>query len=127
MTRFGTISLIGVAASLAAAGTAAAQPPSDDRDLLGFTCGEYLLAAQIADPGPKPDSKRAEQSAAAQDDIANVMLWLHGYQTGRAGAGAAPAPLTRSWMIDQVGKLAKVCIDKSKDGKMPLYEAAKRL
>ena len=114
-------------AAIPAPVSAQAQAQTADPDLLAVTCGEYLTAARIADPGKNPSKQRAAQALDAQDSMADAMLWVHGYLTGRASPSAQPVPLTKQWMVDHVGRLAKVCIDNSSDGKMRLVDAAMML
>ena len=50
---------------------------------------------------PAADAGKAEQELAlqAQDDIAEGLMWIHGYLSGREAASGRPVPpLTRSWL-----------------------------
>jgi ribosome modulation factor len=102
-----------------------AAPPQ--RDLMDTTCGDYLAATRAADLGQNPSAERRRQHDEALDDLVNSMLWLHGYQSGLAGREREPQPLTREWMIENIGRLATVCRDNSTDGRMRLVDAVKRL
>lgn len=111
---------------------AQASPPpatalAPENDLLGYTCSDYLHALDLADPGANPTADRQAAALNAQDDLVNAMMWLHGYQTGRDGPAAAAVPLTRSWMVENVGKLADACVANSPDGSLPLASAVAKL
>jgi hypothetical protein len=104
---------------LAAAGHAAAseEPTSKaapaPREVTDATCGEYLdLVEQVT-----VESKDTSPSAShdAQDDLVSVMLWLHGYLSGREGIDGTLRPLTQEWLAQSVGVLAKACaVDESR-------------
>jgi len=104
----------------------AAGPPAASADLLSATCGDYLAAADLADPGKGASRERLRQAEAAQDALVDAMLWVHGYMSGRS-APAAPQPLTRDWMIETIRKLAESCRKNSPDGTLRLADAAMRL
>lgn len=123
-TRFALLALALAAAACRAAAPAPAQRASDD--LLGVTCGDYLEALKAADPGRNPTKERAAQAEDAQDDLANGLIWVHGYLTARAN-GSAPGPLNREWMKATIGRLAKVCRDNSHDGRLRIADAVNKL
>lgn len=105
----------------------AQQPAQTETDLLGATCGDYLAAARLAQPGDKPSKKRRAEAEDAQDALVDAMLWMHGYLTGRAPAGTPEVPLTRSWMAEHVGKLAKACTDSGSENTTRLADVVRRL
>jgi hypothetical protein len=93
--------------------TAAAEPAASAgaaapaRELTDATCAQYLdLVEQV-----KLESEAADVTAPqdAQDDLVSVMLWLHGYLSGRNGIDNQARPLTRDWLASNVGVLARAC------------------
>ncbi|TPE60508.1 hypothetical protein FJQ54_10920 [Sandaracinobacter neustonicus] len=113
---------------LALAGLSALQSPvlAAEDNLLDVTCGQYLTALSVA--APKAGASKAEQqlAAQAQDDIAQGLMWIHGYLSGRDAAAGKPAPmLTRSWLTAQITPLAKACRERSPDGSMQLLDIVK--
>lgn len=111
-------------APAAGADPAVAQP-APPADLIDFDCGQYLKALEVANPGDKPDEERQAQAVSAQDALAEAMLWVHGFTSGRSGR--PPEPLTRPWMVDMVGKVAKACRTNSVDGKMRVADAVAKM
>lgn len=99
--------------------------PSDTSDLMDFTCSQYLQSVRIADAGNRPSAERSKQAIAAQDALVSTVLWVHGYMSGRSPR--APEPLTRAWMIETVGNVAKLCRDNSKDGTMRVADAVAKI
>ena len=98
---------------------------SSSTDLLDATCGQYMAAVRSADPGPNPSSERQSEAEEAKDALVDSMLWLHGYRSGIAGAAAEPQPLTREWMVDNIGRLARNC-EALGAGDARLIDAARR-
>lgn len=123
---FTSVAGIMLAILMATAATAQPVPDPADPDLLGATCGQYQAALRAATPGPTAGPKAKERAAAAQDDIVNAMMWVHGYQSGRAGPQRME-PLTKAWMVDTVGKLSAACRTYSPNGKMRIARAAAKL
>ncbi len=112
----------------ALAGLLMLQSPAlaQEQNLLDVTCGQYLVALSIA--APAADAGKAEQELAlqAQDDIAEGLMWIHGYLSGREAASGRPVPpLTRSWLTAQITPLAKACRERSPDGTALLLEIVK--
>jgi hypothetical protein len=105
-------------ATMAQSGADAAAEP----DLMNVTCDDYRSALLAATPNAKATSKDKAAALSAQDDLVNAMMWVHGYISGKAGPQTSLTPLTRTWMIDTVGKLAKACDQHSPDGKMRLAD-----
>jgi hypothetical protein len=91
----------------AAEPAAAASTAAPARELTDATCAQYLdLVEQV-----KLESQAADATAPqdAQDDLVSVMLWLHGYLSGRNGIDNQARPLTRDWLASNVGVLARAC------------------
>ncbi len=116
--------LLATASAVALIGSAAhaqVKPSEALPDLMDFNCGQYLQSARLANPGPKPSADRQALAIAAQDALASAMLWVHGYNSAKVGG--PPEPLTRDWMVTMVGKVAKVCREKSSDGRLRVADA----
>ena len=123
-----TVSIL-AALALAASVPLRAQTPeqsSSDKDVAVTTCAGYYLALTSANPGPDPSPARQAQAKAAQDELFKVMLWVHGYTTGRAGPDAQPQPLTSEWMRTHAEKLRVICADDTR-ATLHLAEAVKQL
>lgn len=115
-----------VAGAALVPGLAFAQGPQ--RNLLDITCGQYLTALSIANPPAKPSGKQSVLAQDAQDDIADGLLWIHGYLAGKAVAAGKPLPaLTKDWMASYVPILADSCKAASPNGDMLLTEIVARL
>jgi hypothetical protein len=106
--------LAAAAAGQAAAsdGTPAAAPAAPAaaapaRELTDATCGDYLDLVEQVSAESKDTSATA--SSDAQDDLVSVMLWLHGYLSGREGIDGKLRPLTQDWLAQSVGVLANAC------------------
>ena len=113
-------------AALAGMAALAAPAAADDQNLLDVTCSQYLTALSVA--APKSGASKAEQELAlqAQDDIADGLIWIHGFLAGQAAAAGKPVPaLTRNWLSAQVTPLAKACRARSADGSAPLLDVVK--
>jgi hypothetical protein len=77
------------------------------RELTDSTCADYLdLVAQVKREQEEPGLPLHHD---AQDDLVSVMLWLHGYLSGRNGIDGQARPLTREWLASNVGVLAEAC------------------
>jgi len=123
-----TVSIL-AAVALAASVPAGAQTPeqgSADKDVAVTTCAGYYLALTSANPGPDPSPQRQAQAKAAQDELFKVMLWVHGYTTGRAGPDTKPQPLTSEWMRTHAEKLRVICADDTR-ATLHIAEAVKQL
>jgi hypothetical protein len=116
---------IASSAILLACSSSAFAAESASTDLLDTTCTQYLQALNIANPGTKPNPDRAAQAAAAQDDIVQALMWVHGYLTGRDGKAGPSRPLNREWIVTYVGKVATIC--RSGAGTVRLTDAAAKL
>lgn len=94
-----------------------------EENLLDVTCGQYLTALSVAAPAAGASAAQQELAVEAQDDIAEGLMWIHGYLSGREAAAGKPVPpLTRSWLTAQVTPLAKACRERSPDGSAPLLD-----
>ncbi len=81
------------------------------RELTDSTCGEYLDLLERV----KQEQKQPVEKQQSQDDLVGVMLWLHGYISGRIGIDNTARPLNKEWISSHVIKLADVCAkDESK-------------
>jgi hypothetical protein len=55
----------------------------------------------------------------------STVLWVHGYTSGKSGNPSGL--LTRAWMIEAVGTVAKACRAHSKDGTMRVADAVAKM
>ena len=125
-----TVSILALAAlALVASGPSRAQsvgvPAKPSKDVSVTTCAGFYLALTSANPGPNPTEARQAQARRAQDEIFKVLVWVHGYTTGRAGPDARPQPLTRDWMRTHTEKLRVICADDTR-ATMHLVDAVKQ-
>lgn len=101
-------------------------PALAEENLLDVTCGQYLTALSIAAPAAGASKAEQELAAQAQDDIAEGLMWIHGYLSGQAAATGKPVPpLTRSWLTAQITPLARACREHSPDGSAQLLDIVK--
>lgn len=99
----------------------AAQTGAGD-DLTDATCADYIAALKRADPGKSPTEAQARAAQSAQDALVDIAVWIHGYQSGRAGPNAQLLPFDNAFIESQVVRLARQCATKSPDGKMPIAD-----
>jgi hypothetical protein len=85
------------------------------------TCADLMAALRVADAGKNPSRQRKAAADAAQDDIATALFWLHGVNFAK---GTATLPITRTWMIGELKRVAEACKTKSPDGKLLISAAA---
>ena len=107
-----TISFLALAAALATSAPAAAQTAPEaapEQDVAVTSCAGFFLALASADAGSQPSEKRRAQAQAAQEELFKVMLWVHGYTTGRAGPDAKPQPLDAAWIRTHTERLRQIC------------------
>ena len=126
-----SVSILALALMLATpagprAQSSVAMPPSADKDVSVTTCAGFYLALTSANPGPNASEKRRAQAKAAQDELFKVLLWVHGYTTGRAGPDAKPQPLTSEWMRATSERLRVICADDTR-ATLHMVEAVKQL
>ena len=123
----GALALAAALPASAQSGAASAEAQaSPDKDVAVTTCAGYYLALTSANPGPNPSAKRRAQAKAAQDELFKVMLWVHGYTTGRAGPDARPQPLDSEWMRVHAERLRAICADDTR-ATMHIADAVKQL
>jgi hypothetical protein len=80
-------------------------------ELTDSTCAEYLDLLERV----KQEQNAPLENQKSQDDLVSVMLWLHGYISGRNGVDNISRPLNKEWISANVIKLADVCaVDESK-------------
>lgn len=103
------------------ASQAAAQSDAGD-DLTGATCADYIGALKRADPGKSPTEVQSRAAQSAQDALVDIAVWIHGYQSGRAGPNAQLLPFDNAFIESQIVRLARQCAAKSPDGKMPIAD-----
>jgi hypothetical protein len=112
--------LAGLAFAFVAAQSAAQSGAGDD--LTDATCADYIAALKRADPGKSPTEAQARAAQSAQDALVDIAVWIHGYQSGRAGPNAQLLPFDNAFIESQVVRLARQCATKSPDGKMPIAD-----
>lgn len=97
-----------------------------DENLPDVTCGQYLTALSVAVPPSGATAAQKSMAVQAQDDIAQGLMWIHGFLSGQAAAGGKPVPaLTKSWLSAQITPLAKACQARSADGSALLVDIVK--
>lgn len=79
------------------------------------TCADLAAALRVARVDAKAKPARLAAAQAAQDDIATVLYWLHGWHVAR---GEASLPVTRDWMIGELKRVTDACQARSPDGAM---------
>ena len=77
---------------LALTGLLMVPPPAlaQEQNLLDVTCAQYLTALSVAAPAAGAGKAEQELAVQAQDDIAQGLMWIHGYLSGREGAAGRP-------------------------------------
>ena len=107
------------------AGAAPTAPPmTPNTDLLGTSCGEFVSMLAVANPGTNPTSDRQSQATRAQRDVFMLVIWTHGYVTGKSGADLSKVALTQDWITKNTAALAKVC---KANPNISTYQAAGKL
>jgi hypothetical protein len=114
-----------VAAAVLASAPALAQ--SIDVNLADASCGQYIEVLKRADPGKSPTKSAAKTARAAQDTIIDIMVWVHGFQSGRAGPDAQLMKFDDAFIQSNVVRMAQTCQAKSPDGAMRLVDVARGL
>lgn len=79
------------------------------RDLLDTSCAQFQAALLVADPGENPSEEQSQDALAAQDDLFNALLWVHGYLSGRDAGSEPMKPLNITWLIENAGKVKDAC------------------
>ncbi len=101
-----------------------APPMTPNTDLLGTSCGEFVSMLAVANPGNNPTSDRQSQATRAQRDVFMLVVWTHGYVTGKSGADLSKVALTKDWITKNTAALAKVC---KANPNLSTYQAAGKL
>jgi hypothetical protein len=78
----------------------------------------------VANPGTNPTSDRQSQATRAQRDVFMLVIWTHGYVTGKSGADLSKVALTQDWITKNTAALAKVC---KANPNLSTYQAAGKL
>jgi hypothetical protein len=117
-----------VSALLLATAAGAQEPSTGSTAMRGTNCGQFLesveVAAAPASPGgAKLSAADLEAANDAQDEVIITLFWIHGYQSGKAGAAAV---LDQQWIAGTVKKIAEICRAKGNAG-LPISEAVKQL
>ncbi|MDM0000596.1 hypothetical protein QTI24_18395 [Variovorax sp. J22P240] len=111
MHRLKTLAAIGSIfigqAAMAQAPRAAAPASAAADDASTLSCADFNAAASQVLPPPNASELQRRRAVEAQDYLANGMVWLHGYLTGRNGPSVGR--LTRDWISSSVTKLGKEC------------------
>ncbi|MEM1132092.1 MAG: hypothetical protein AAGH53_04080 [Pseudomonadota bacterium] len=85
---------------------------------LALTCADFLETAAIA-----VEEEQDEASVAAQDEISNGLIWLHGYlyakNDGEVGV------LSQEWMETNVKRVYETCNAAENPSEVNLFEVAK--
>jgi hypothetical protein len=120
MEKFGQHVLAALALVSASVPLQAQSDPGDD--LTDATCGDYIAALKRADPGKSANDAQTRAAQTAQDALVDIAVWVHGYQSGRAGPNAQLLPFDNAFIEAMVVRLARQCTAKSPDGKMPIID-----
>ena len=101
-----------VCASEQAAPAPEAEPEKPTFILTTATCGDVYDLYEDATPGEGKDPKEV---AEAQDDVLYLVVWVHGYLSGRNGVDLEKRPLGQAGIEKVVAEIDEVCKpDKSK-------------
>lgn len=107
-----------VAASLAlpaAAATARKPAPETETynsEVATATCGDLMNLFNAATPKKGKDAKHL---ARAQDDAYMIIMWVHGYISGREGIDLVKRPINAEGIKQTAGQMVEVCkADRSK-------------
>jgi len=82
---------------------------ADDEDvftLAKMTCKDVFNLFDDATPG---ENKDPEDVINAQDDVFDLITWLHGYLSGRDGIGSSKYKLNKAGIEKAVADMAAVC------------------
>ncbi|WOE76408.1 hypothetical protein [Alterisphingorhabdus coralli] len=87
-------------------------------DTMALTCADFLETAAIATA-----EEQDEAAIAAQDELSNGLIWLHGYlyaaNDGEVGV------LSQEWMETNVKRVYETCNAAEDPAKVNLFEVAK--
>jgi len=74
--------------------------------LVDMTCSDVFDLFDDATPN---DEKDPEEVMAAQDDILDLLTWVHGYLSGRDGLKNTKYKMNKAGITKAIGDIAKVC------------------
>ncbi len=74
--------------------------------LASMTCGDVFDLFEDATPGDKKDP---DEVMAAQDDVLDLIIWIHGYLSGRNGIDNSKYTLNKAGINRAVDDIAAVC------------------
>lgn len=117
MTRLRFFSAAALIAALASPFAAHADNKSGD-EIARATCGDIFSEFAAADP--KLAKGSADEVAAAQDNVYSLIMWVHGYLSGRDGIDFAKRPLNQAGIGATVEKIIAAC---KTDEKQPFLTA----
>jgi len=85
----------------------ASDPNSDGEfNILDATCEDVFDLFYDATPAEDRDPQELEE---AQDDVLYLVVWLHGYLSGREGIDLEKRPLGQAGIEKLVAEIAEVC------------------
>jgi len=84
----------------------AAQEEMEAWTLAGMTCSDVFDLFDDATPG---DEKDSEEVMAAQDDVLDLLTWVHGYLNGRDGIKNSKYTMNKAGINQAVADIVKVC------------------
>ena len=74
--------------------------------LVDMTCSDVFDLFDDATPGDKKDP---EEIMAAQDDVLDLLTWVHGYLSGRDGLNSAKYTMNKAGINQAVADIVTVC------------------
>lgn len=84
----------------------AAQDEMEAWTLVDMTCADVFDLFDDATPGDKKDS---EEVMAAQDDVLDLLTWVHGYLNGRDGIKNSKYTMNKAGINQAVADIVTVC------------------
>ncbi|MCU0890669.1 MAG: hypothetical protein MUE77_02740 [Sandarakinorhabdus sp.] len=105
-----------VAAAAEPSGTNVPKPAPTD-NLMKISCADFLETAKVA-----VDTGNAQAAAAAQDELANDLTWLHGYLFATRKGDIAV--LSQDWMKATVARVHARCSAARDAAATSLFEVA---
>lgn len=86
-------------------------------DLLDLSCADFLVTAEVATA-----EEQDEAAVAAQDEIANGLIWVHGYLFAK-NDGEIDV-LSQNWMEKTAERVFATCSAAEDPSKLNLFEVA---
>lgn len=120
MNKLFTAACLAAALTFPAVGMAAGQKA--DKTLETTTCGNVFGLFAAADPKDPANVKNPKRAEAAQNNVYSLVMWVHGYVSGRDGIDMTKHPLNEAGVKKVVGDMVAVC---KEDPKKPFLEAVK--